>query len=135
VIFTTRETEASTEPDGLFRDEKGNEAYVVYIPGLGGPSEKSTAVWLEKMTTRDANYFGDDPHIILDSLNSLIDVIRYAILSAPTTRSKMRRSSSRSTSVAFSKATPTTSSVLKLVKDTVRRDIAISSCRATGLRF
>ena len=68
VIFTTRETEASTEPDGLFRDEKGNEAYVVYIPGLGGPSEKSTAVWLEKMTTRDANYFGDDPHIILDSL-------------------------------------------------------------------
>lgn len=69
VIFTTRETEASTEPDGLFRDEKGNEAYVVYIPGLGGPSERSTAVWLEKMTTRRANYFGDHPHIILDSLH------------------------------------------------------------------
>jgi hypothetical protein len=53
----------------LFRDEKGNVAYVVYIPGLGGPSEKSTAVWLEKMTARDTNYFTDEPHIILDSLH------------------------------------------------------------------
>lgn len=69
VIFTTRQTEASTERDGLFRDEKGNVAYVVYIPGLGGPSEKSTAVWLEKMTARDTNYFTDEPHIILDSLH------------------------------------------------------------------
>lgn len=68
VIFTTRETEASTEPDGRFRDENGNPAYVVYIPGFAGPSEASTAAWLEKMTDRHENYFDDKPHIILDSL-------------------------------------------------------------------
>lgn len=68
VIFTTRLTEASKEDDGLFRDEDNNEAYVVYIPNLGGPSERSTAAWLDKMTSRGSNYFDDHPHIILDSL-------------------------------------------------------------------
>lgn len=49
--------EASRELDGLFADEKGHKAYVIYIPGLGGPRGKSTAVWLERMTHPRANYF------------------------------------------------------------------------------
>lgn len=52
----------------MFRNHKGNKAYVIYIPDIGAPSTASTVAWIQTVTKRDCNYFEDSPHIILDAL-------------------------------------------------------------------
>jgi hypothetical protein len=69
VIFLKRSKKISTDPTGPVTDEEGNVGYVLYIPDLGSPSEKSTQAWLHELTKPGRNYLGDNPHIILDALS------------------------------------------------------------------